>query len=70
MNEMSFRILYFVLALYLFTGCNPDVKMQLEEAKVLLEENPDSAYLYLQSGVKSDVCCINNNIMENEKDKK
>lgn len=49
MNEMSFRILYFVLALYLFTGCNPDVKMQLEEAKVLLEENPDSAYLYLQS---------------------
>ena len=31
-------------------------EMQLEEAEVLLEENPDSAYLYLQSGVKSDVC--------------
>ena len=40
MNEMSFRILYFVLALYLFTGCNPDVKMQLEEAKVYWKKIP------------------------------
>ena len=43
--------------------------MQLEEAKVLLEENPDSAYLYLQSGVKSDVCWIKNNIKETRKTK-
>ena len=43
------QTIYCLLFLCLLTGCYPSMKPQLEEAEVLLTENPDSAYRLLQT---------------------
>ena len=43
------NIVYWIFSLYLLTGCYPSMKPQLEEAEVLLTEDPDSAYRLLQT---------------------
>ena len=43
------RTIYYLLFLCLLTGCYPSMKPQLEEAEVLLTEDPDSAYRLLQT---------------------